>query len=81
MFKWLLSLLGLRCSHPFTYRERRPMHGLQVLGLHCERCDDWKPMGLEITEKRQRLERRLAVARRDIRKAKKPVKAKIVRIS
>jgi hypothetical protein len=32
-----LSLFG-GCTHPQTYRERRELHGVQVLHLVCEDC-------------------------------------------
>jgi hypothetical protein len=34
IFKWLPST----CSHSHTYRERRPLHGVQVMHFVCERC-------------------------------------------
>jgi hypothetical protein len=35
--------LGL-CSHEYTYRERRSLHGVQVMHLVCERCGQATPV-------------------------------------
>ena len=35
--------LGLGCSHQATYRERRPLHGLQIIHFVCEDCGHAEP--------------------------------------
>lgn len=39
-FRWL----GLGCSHASTYRERRPLHGLQIIHFVCADCGHAEPV-------------------------------------
>lgn len=39
LFRWF----GFRCSHAATYRERRKLHGLQVIHFVCEDCGHAEP--------------------------------------
>jgi hypothetical protein len=39
------------CSHPSTYRERRRLHGVQVMHFVCEDCgQDWPAVERSATE-------------------------------
>jgi hypothetical protein len=40
---WLLRLIGLGCRHRALYRERRRLHGVNVLHLICDDCGYAKP--------------------------------------
>lgn len=39
----LLRLVPSACSHAHTYRERRRLHGAQVMHFVCERCGHAAP--------------------------------------
>lgn len=34
----LLRFVPGTCTHPYTYRERRKLHGVQVMHFVCETC-------------------------------------------
>ena len=38
LFSTILQWLPSTCSHRHTYRERRKLHGVQVMHFVCERC-------------------------------------------
>ena len=39
MIRWLVG-----CPHPSMYRERRPLHGVPVMHLVCDRCGHAQPV-------------------------------------
>jgi hypothetical protein len=49
----ILRLLPSTCSHSHTYRERRQLHGVQVMHFVCERCGHATP-AVERTAKEHR---------------------------
>jgi len=49
----LLRICLLGCRHQHTYRERRALHGVQVMHLVCERCGYAIP-ALQRTEEEHR---------------------------
>jgi hypothetical protein len=44
LFQTILRWLPSTCSHAHTYRERRKLHGVQVMHLVCERCGHATPV-------------------------------------
>jgi hypothetical protein len=43
LLQTLARLLPGTCQHPYTYRERRKLHGAQVMHFVCERCGHATP--------------------------------------
>ncbi len=43
LFNTILQWLPSTCSHRHTYRERRKLHGVQVMHFVCERCGHATP--------------------------------------
>ncbi len=43
LFNRILQWLPSICSHSHTYRERRKLHGVQVMHFVCERCGHATP--------------------------------------
>ena len=43
IFSTILQWLPSTCSHSHTYRERRKLHGVQVMHFVCERCGHATP--------------------------------------
>jgi hypothetical protein len=43
IFESLRRFLPSTCSHTHTYRERRKLHGVQVMHFVCERCGHATP--------------------------------------
>ena len=43
LLQTLARLLPGTCTHPYTYRERRKLHGAQVMHFVCERCGHATP--------------------------------------
>ena len=43
LFWTLMRYLPSTCSHTYTYRERRKLHGVQVMHFVCERCGHAAP--------------------------------------
>jgi hypothetical protein len=44
LFRTILQWLPSTCSHAHSYRERRKLHGVQVMHLVCERCGHATPV-------------------------------------